>query len=87
MEGWEKVESRKKRHVVNTKQWDNIGRSRSRAAKEEVTSFRDGYSSKDMYEVFNQFGVVDEVVILGKLDKQSRRDGFVRYFDVKDPIF
>lgn len=40
-----------------------------------------------MYEVFQSYGDIDEVVISNKRDSRGRRYGFVRFFGVRDADF
>lgn len=47
------------------------------------TTFLDEKKAKDMFEVFKEFGDIDEVFILARRDVKGRHYGFVRFFDVK----
>ncbi|XP_058784954.1 uncharacterized protein LOC131659847 [Vicia villosa] len=40
--------------------------------------------ARDLYDVFKDYGVVDEVIIPGKRDKSGKKFGFVRFFEVVD---
>lgn len=48
------------------------------------TSFREKMASRDLYEIFVDYGVVDEVIIPNRRNKYAHRFGFVRFFDVPD---
>ncbi|XP_058740912.1 polyadenylate-binding protein, cytoplasmic and nuclear-like [Vicia villosa] len=49
-----------------------------------VTEFPEEYGAKDLYNVFSEFGEVDEVIIPSKRDVRGKKYGFVRFFDVKE---
>ncbi|XP_058775736.1 uncharacterized protein LOC131650012 [Vicia villosa] len=90
-EGWGEV-NRQKRSV--RRGWDN---ERNKGKRVEVsrgsrtsfffTSFPEGLGSKHMYEVFQAYGDIDEVVIPNKRDSRGRGYGFVRFFGVRDADF
>ncbi|KAI5411253.1 hypothetical protein KIW84_056393 [Lathyrus oleraceus] len=70
--------------------WDNNGRFRrlSQVSYNSTsfffTSFPSRFPSRDMYEVFQDYGKLDEVVIPSKKDVRGRRYDFIRFFNVAD---
>lgn len=83
--------SRRGKHAITKARWDNGGILRSEEGKYRArnayfffTSFLDYFSAKDMFEEFQSYGDIDEVVIPSKRDIRGNQYGFVRFFDVKD---
>lgn len=50
------------------------------------TEFADDFGAKEMWSIFQRYGMVTEVVIPNKRDKRGKRFGFVRFFEVRDPF-
>lgn len=50
------------------------------------TEFPDNLGAKEMWSVFQKYGMVVQVVIPNKKDKRAKRIGFVRFREVRDPI-
>ncbi|XP_058776480.1 uncharacterized protein LOC131650787 [Vicia villosa] len=84
-DGWTKVGSAR---YSKRMQWDIVrGCSRVRGGSTTTfffTSFPDKLGAKDLVRVFGDYGRVDEVVILARRNKQGRKFGFVRFFEVSD---
>lgn len=49
-----------------------------------LTSFADKLRAKDLYEVLNDMGDIDKVIIPPKRDKRGNKYNFVRFFNVRD---
>ncbi|CAK8577904.1 unnamed protein product [Lathyrus sativus] len=48
------------------------------------TGFPDSHGAKELYETFKEYRDIDEVVIPSRHDKNGRRYGFTRFFNVAD---
>lgn len=52
-----------------------------------VTEFPEECMAKDLYNRFEEFGEVDEVIIPPKIDIRGKRFGFVRFFNMENASF
>ncbi|KAI5421039.1 hypothetical protein KIW84_044759 [Lathyrus oleraceus] len=78
--------SRKGKHATTKARWDNGAILRSEEGKYRACSayfffisFLDYFSAKDMFEEFQSYGDIDEVVIPSKRDIRGNQYGFVRF--------
>ncbi|XP_058755462.1 uncharacterized protein LOC131628653 [Vicia villosa] len=90
--GWQQVHRQKK--LINTRRWDNektkgrgMGEDSNNKTTFFFTSFPEKLGAKQMYEIFQTYGDIDEVIIPNKRDKRGMRYGFVRFFGVIDSEF
>lgn len=63
----------------------------NRTSGSEITMFfftevPDQYGAKEMYNIFKEYGHIDEVIFPPRRDKRRKRFGFVRFFNVLDEI-
>ncbi|XP_058739184.1 uncharacterized protein LOC131611080 [Vicia villosa] len=91
---WTRV---RRRERIFKPRWDAEVTRKDRVWKEDAqgsenascsfffTEFPDSHGAKELYNIFRDFGAVDEVVIPPKRDVRGKRYGFVRFFTVKEP--
>ncbi|XP_058733452.1 uncharacterized protein LOC131605070 [Vicia villosa] len=88
---WIEVSRRRKVRGNSGKQWDtNRSRFRGETSKTMTTTsfffseIPEQYGAREMYDIFKDFGDIDEVIFPPRRDKRGKRFGFVRFFNVLD---
>ena len=91
-EDWHFVQKRNRSRGRDSR-WDNTRRQRLGIYDRKrlktsffFTSFSEDADAKKMYEEFKHFWDINEVLIPNKRDVRGKRYGFVRFFNVVDPI-
>lgn len=87
--GWTFVGSKKKIRDKGGR-WDFSNQGRSAFSRKissfYVTSFPEKVCAKELYDIFEQYGEVDEVIIPNRRNKHDHRFGFARFFDFVDEL-
>lgn len=89
--GWTKVISREEIRRRKGK-WEATttegqrGEGDNKSTTIFFTEFAKRWKARGLYNVFKTLGNIEEVIISKKRDNRRRQYGFVRFFDVRDPI-
>ncbi|MCI15025.1 RNA-binding protein 25-like, partial [Trifolium medium] len=91
--GWNTVKGRIRNRKVQNQQWPDIATAPNFSLDNatELTSYYftdipDNYGAKAMFNAFNHYGNIKEVVIPVKRDIRGRRFGFARFTSVTNPL-
>lgn len=84
-----KVRQRRPHTVVNKSFMWYARRGKGLGEKETLSSFffmefPYSFDAKEMFEVFNEYGLVVEVVIPPRRDKRGKKNGLIRFRKVVD---
>ncbi|GAU35551.1 hypothetical protein TSUD_383990 [Trifolium subterraneum] len=90
--GWNTVKGRVRNRKGNNQSWPHIATAENfRNVNDNdlvsyfFTDFPDNFGAMAMYNAFNHYGNIMEVVIPVKRDKRGKRFGFTRFIRVSDP--
>ncbi|KAI5411237.1 hypothetical protein KIW84_056385 [Lathyrus oleraceus] len=81
---WQHVRGRRRIQEEHSGRFRRLGQLSYNSTSFFFTSFPSRFFVRDMYEFFQYYGKLDEVIIPSKKDVRGRRYGFIRFFNVTD---